>query len=167
MQLRGLVIFAAMRIQLLSMPVSKIALLVFFSLLWTSCFQYPEGPIFTMQTRDERLSGTWGVLRVTDPSGNDVTEEVDETGTPVYKSITLTVQVNRSGDRNWSVFKNNLVHSLGTYDYAEFGDELVVLFTFYQGAETYLQKFYTIRKLTSKEFIYVDDRGMEWKMGKF
>lgn len=136
-------------------------------LLLSGCFQYPEGPFFTLQTRDERLKGTWGVLRVTDAAGNDITNATDESGNPLYTNITLTVDVGRSGERNWTVFRNSLMRSLGTFQFARYGDELVVLYTFYNGAETYLQKFYIIRKLTEKEFIYIDDAGLKWEMGKY
>lgn len=135
--------------------------------LVTGCFQYPEGPFFTLQTRDERLKGTWGVLQVIDPSGADVTYATDENGNPLYTNITLTIEINRSGDRNWTIFQNSLMRSLGTYQFARYGDEIVVLYTFYNGAETYLQKFYTIRKLTEKEFIFLDQEGFRWELSKF
>ncbi|MCS6916533.1 MAG: hypothetical protein RMK52_01855 [Chitinophagales bacterium] len=150
-----------------NIPFTLYPLLLAFLLIQSSCFQYPEGPFFTLQTRDERLQGTWGVSRVTDAGGSDVTNATDEGGNPLYSNITLTVEVSRSGERNWSVFRNSLIRSLGTYQFARYGDELVILYTFYNGAETYLQKFYTIRKLTEKEFIYVDETGLKWEFRKF
>ena len=125
---------------------------------FNSCFQYPEGPIFTLETRDERLEGTWAVISVHDAGGADITSE--------FTDWTLTVEVDRSGNRTWSMFINSVLSDLGTYQFTENNDYLVVIFTVLGGFEANaIQKFYTIRKLTDKEFIYIDelDREFEWK----
>lgn len=136
---------------------TSVVLVSLFSL--SSCMQYPEGPFFTLQTRDERLDGTWLVTHVTDVSGNDVSSE--------FINYTLTVVANRSGESDWSEFQDEILVSAGTYQFADHSDYIIVLFTYLKGVETYSQKFNTIRKLTDKKFEFVDDAGYDYELEKY
>jgi len=126
---------------------------------FNGCFEYPEGPVFTLQLKDERLEGTWLVKNVTDPSGADVTAE--------HSDETLTVVVNRSGDRAWATFKNGLIQNHGTYQYGSHSDYIIIIFDVFNQQNTTFQVFYTIRKLTEKEFKYIDDQGYTYDLKKY
>jgi hypothetical protein len=134
---------------------------LFFS--FSSCFQYPEGPIFTVQTREERLAGNWFIDEVTDANGNDITSE--------YSTWTLNVEASKStSNSSFSFFKDAILYSFGTYDFAEHGDQLIIAYSEYQsenvGADI-VQKFYEIRRLTDKWFYYTDDLGNEFHWKKY
>ncbi|HYV90284.1 MAG TPA: hypothetical protein VE978_00805 [Chitinophagales bacterium] len=133
--------------------VAKI-LLPFVALIsFTGCFQYPEGPVFTVQTRDERITGSWRLTSATDPFGADVS------GDASFANVTLTALVSRSGDKSWTVFQNGNLLSLGTFLFASHGDQVIVVYTLLNNVQTYTQEFYDIRKLTDKYFYYVDQNG--------
>jgi len=138
-----------------------LASLVLTSLISLSgCFQYPEGPIFTMQTKDERFEGTWAIDEVTDANGNNVTAE--------YSTYSLFVQVNRD-NKYVSFFINNILDSYGTYSFAKYSDDLVIIYTTYGGVDVskdVIQKFYTVRRLTDKWLYFIDDAGFEWHWKK-
>lgn len=144
--------------KVLSLP----ARIFFFSMLlfsFSSCFQYPEGPFFTLQTRDERLAGNWGIDEVFDPSGNNVTSQ--------YEGQTLYVQVGRDS-KSLSYFKSGVLYSFGAFAFADHSDDFFVVYTTYQGQDVskeILQITFTIRKLTDKWFTYIDNNGYEfhWK----
>jgi hypothetical protein len=123
------------------------------------CFQYPDGPIFTLQTRSERLNGTWRLTSATDPSGNDATSE--------FQNITLTAISSRSGDNTWTIFQNGNLISLGSFLFASHGDELIVIYSLLGNAQTYTQEFYQIQKLTDKEFNYIDQNSFELHYEKY
>lgn len=141
-----------------SFPAGVMALgLLLFS--FSSCFQYPEGPIFTMMTKDERLAGNWLIDQVIDANGNDVTTQ--------YAGQTLYVQTGRDS-KSLSYFKSGVLYSFGTYAFADHSDELIVIYTQYQGQDVskeILQIFFTVRKLTDNWFTYIDNNGIEfhWK----
>jgi hypothetical protein len=141
--------------------VAKILLPLVTLLSFSGCFQYPEGPVFTMQTRDERINGAWKLTSVTDPSG------ADASGDTSFANITLTVIVSRSGDRTWSLFQDGNLKSFGTFLFAEHGDEIIVVYTVLDHLDTYTQFFYDIRKLTDKYFYYVDQNGFTFHYQKY
>ena len=141
--------------------VAKIILPVVILLSLNGCFQYPEGPVFTMQTRDERINGAWKLTSVTNPSG------LDATGDSSFANVTLTVVVNRSGDKSWSLFQNGILKSFGTFLFASHGDEIVIVYTLLDNIQTYTQVFYDIRKLTDKYFYYVDQNGYTFHYQKY
>ncbi|MBX7107166.1 MAG: hypothetical protein K1X61_00830 [Chitinophagales bacterium] len=138
------------------------AKIILFGLLlfsFSSCFQYPEGPFFTLMTKDERLAGNWDIDQVIDPNGNDVTAE--------YAGQTLYVQVNRDS-KSLSYFKDNTLYSFGTYAFADHSDDFIVIYTLYKGTDQskeIKQIFFTIRKLSDKWFTYIDNENYEfhWK----
>jgi hypothetical protein len=130
---------------------AKVLLPIIVLLSVSGCFQYPEGPVFTVQTRDERLKGTWTLTSATDANGNDVISE--------FNSTTLTAVPSRSTANTWDVFKNGTLVSHGTYLFAEHGDQIVVAYSFINNAHTVTQEIYDIRKLTDKYFYYVDNNS--------
>jgi hypothetical protein len=123
------------------------------------CFQYPEGPVFTLQTRDERLAGTWRLTSASDPSGADVSSE--------FNNITLTVIPSRSGDNSWTIFQNDSLISQGTYLFAQHGDQIVIAYSLLKGSHTPTQEFYDIRRLTDKYFYYVDNSSFTLHYQKY
>ena len=134
--------------------VAKIILPLVTLVLFAGCFQYPEGPIFTVQTRDERITGTWKLISATDPFG------MDASGDTSFKNITLTAIVSRSGDKSWTIFQNGNLISFGNFLFASHGDQIIVVYTELNNVTTnYTQEFYDIRKLTDKYFYYVDQSG--------
>ena len=133
--------------------VAKIILPLVTLISLSGCFQYPEGPVFTLQTRDERINGAWRLTSITNPAGLDIS------GDTSFTNITLTTVVSRSGDKSWAIFQNGNLLSLGTFLFAEHGDQIVVVYTLLFNAQTYTQEFYDIRKLTDKYFYYVDQNG--------
>lgn len=133
------------------------AIALIFSL--SGCFQYPEGPFFTLQTKDERIDGTWKIVHVTDASGNDVTSE--------FLNRTLTVVAGRSGEHLWSEFDNGILVSGGTYQFADRTDYIIILYTILNGIETEEQSFYTVRQLTEDKFEYIDDSGFDIELEKY
>lgn len=136
--------------------------IILFGLLlssFSSCFQYPEGPFFTLMTRDERLAGNWQIDQVIDANGNDVTSQ--------YAGQTLYVQANRDS-KSLSYFKANTLYSFGTYAFADHSDDFIVIYTQYEGQDVskeIKQIFFTIRQLSDRWFTYIDDKGIEfhWK----
>lgn len=120
--------------------------------LVTGCFQYPEGPVFTLQLRDERLNGTWLLTEFTDEAGNNLINE--------HHDETLVAEYSKSGDRKWAEYKEGSLDSEGTYLFASHGDYLIITYLYYHGdVTTGIQVFYTVRKLTDHEFKYIDDKG--------
>ena len=79
--------------------ISFLAILVMAIVSFSSCFQYPEGPIFTMQLPDERLKGSWLITGFTDANGNDMMSE--------HQNQTMVADYSHGGDRSWAEFKNN------------------------------------------------------------
>ncbi len=129
---------------------------------FSSCFQYPEGPVFTLQTRDERLSGNWFIDQVTDANGNDITAS--------YQYWTLNVVASKEGLGTFSYFNNGTLYSYGTYDFADFGDQLIIAFTEYQNENVSadaVQKFLDVLRLTDQHFYYTDDQGIEFHWEKY
>jgi hypothetical protein len=119
---------------------------------FNGCFQYPEGPDFTLQLRDERLRGTWLLTEFTDAGGNNLISE--------HQNETLTVQFSRSGDRIWSEFKDGNLVNFGSYEFTYGNDYLIVFFEILNTNQTGgVQVFYTIRRLTDKELKFIDDAG--------
>jgi hypothetical protein len=140
--------------------ISFLAILSMAIVSFSSCFQYPEGPIFTMQLPDERLKGSWLITGFTDASGNDLMSE--------HQNQTLVADYSHGGDRSWAEFKNNQLDRSGTYLFASHSDNIIVTFDFYDGSQkTPVQYFYTIRKLTDKEFKYIDDQGNTLTLRKY
>lgn len=137
----------------------KMVVLAWMFVSLSGCFQYPEGPVFTMMTKDERISGNWYITEVFDANGNDVTTQ--------YAGRTLYVQADRDS-KSLSYFKDGILYSFGTYDFADYGDELIVVYSLYEGSENkeVLQIFFTIRKLTEKKFYYIDNNGIEFHWQK-
>lgn len=141
---------------------STSASIMIFGLLlfsFSSCFQYPEGPVFTLQTKDERIAGNWLIDQVIDANGNDVTGQ--------YIGQTLYVVAGRDS-KSLSYFKSGVLYSFGTYAFADNSDDLIIIYTQYQGQDVskeILQIFFTVRKLTDKWFTYIDNKGIEfhWK----
>ncbi len=136
-----------------------IALLLF---SFSGCFQYPEGPIFTLQTRDERLSGNWFIDKVTDINGSDITA--------TYINWTLNVAQSKDGVGTFSYFMNGMLYSYGTYNFADFGDQLILAFTEYQDenvSANAIQKFLDVLRLTDQHFYYTDDQGSEFHWEKY
>ena len=41
---------------------------------FTSCSPYPEGPDFSLASKEARISGVWEIATATDTAGNDVSE---------------------------------------------------------------------------------------------
>ena len=126
----------------------------------SGCFQYPEGPIFTLETKDERFQGNWLIDQVTDPNGNDVTTQ--------FSNITLFVQVSRDS-KNLSYFKNGILDSFGTYEFADNNNDLIIIYTEYNGVDVskeVKQIFYSIRRLTDNWVYYIDDKGYEFHYRK-
>ena len=131
---------------------------------FSSCFQYPEGPIFTMMTKDERLAGNWFIDQVISKEGQDITA--------AYAGQTLYVVSGRDS-KSLSYFKINdagdlSLYSFGTYEFADNSNDLIVIYTLYQGEDktkNVLQIFFDIRKLTENWFYYIDNEGIEfhWK----
>ena len=143
-------------------PLSTLAKILFLVIVLFSvsgCFQYPEGPFFTVQTRDERLGGTWRLTSASDPNGNDVMSE--------FANTTLTVVPSRSGDNSWSIFKDGSLISHGTYLFAQHGDQIVIAYSLLNDAQTYTQEFYDIRRLTDKYFYYVDNNSFTLHYQKY
>lgn len=146
-----------------SVSTSRITLsfLLFFSFITISgCFQYPEGPWFTLQTKDERFGGYWIIDQVIDPNGADVTVD--------YANYTLLIQVTRD-TKNLTLFKDGVLNSFGAYTFAEHSDDLVIIYTQYQGVDVskeVLEKIWTIRRLTDKWLYYIDENGYEWHWKK-
>ncbi len=138
---------------------SSVILSIFILVIFSGCMQYPEGPFFTLQTRDERIDGTWLVTAASDASGADLTSE--------YLSYTLSVRASRSGDSYWAIFISGNLYSEGGYQFASHGDQLIVIYTLFENQQGYSQIFYDIRKLTDKEFIFVDPAGNELTLKKY
>ncbi len=138
---------------------AKILSLLIVLLPVSGCMQYPEGPFFTLLTRDERLEGTWAIVSVKDAAGSDITAQ--------FAEFTLTVEVNRSGDKIWSTYKAGNLNSFGTYQFADFGDELIIIYTTIDGNEAFAQVFYTIRQLTDKRLEYIDDKDFNFEWEKY
>jgi hypothetical protein len=125
----------------------------------SGCFQFPEGPFFTMQTKDERLQGNWYIDKVLDPGGNDVTAQ--------YINYTLFVQVSRDA-HNLSFFKDAVLDSYGTYEFADHGNDIIIVYSLVNGVDIskeIRQVYYSVRKLTDQSFKYIDDNLYEfdWK----
>ena len=119
---------------------------------FSGCFQYPEGPVFTLQLKDERLAGSWLLTEFTDTAGNNTTDE--------HQNEVLTVIVDRSGNRSWSQFRDGELETHATFQFADHSNYLIVEFELTDfNNQTPVQKFYDVRKLTDKEFKYVDDLG--------
>lgn len=133
---------------------------------FTGCFQYPEGPVFTLQLKDERLSGTWLLTNVTDPSGADITNILVDTiigkdtiSLYPYQNSTLTVIVDRSGNRSWAQFRDGLLQTHATFQFADHSNYLIVEYDVIVPDNVALQVFYDVLKLTDKEFKYIDEKG--------
>jgi hypothetical protein len=118
---------------------------------FSGCFQYPEGPVFTLQLKDERLSGTWLLTEYTDTAGNNTIAE--------HQNQTLTVIVDRSGNRSWAQFNNGLLQTHATFQFAAHSNYLIVEYDVIVPDNVALQVFYDVKKLTDKEFKYVDEKG--------
>ncbi|MBK9731911.1 MAG: hypothetical protein IPO83_11610 [Chitinophagaceae bacterium] len=142
-----------------SLPLRIIVVAVLL-LSFNSCMQYPEGPFFTLQTKDERLEGNWLIDKVIDANGNDVTSE--------YADQTLYVVAGRDS-KSLSYFKSGSLYSFGTYAFADNSDDFIVIYTQYHGMDVskeVLQIFFTVRKLTDTWFYYIDDNGIEFQWKK-
>lgn len=74
--------------------ISFLAILVMAIVSFSSCFQYPEGPIFTMQLPDERLKGSWLITGFTDANGNNMMSE--------HQNQTMVADYSHGGDRSWA-----------------------------------------------------------------
>lgn len=143
---------------LLNLAKILLPVIVLFSV--SGCFQYPEGPFFTLQTRDERLAGTWLLTSATDPNGNDVSSE--------FENITLTVIPSRSAENSWSIFKDGNLVSHGTYLFAQHGDQIIIAYSLLNNDDqVYIQEFYDIRRLTDKYFYYVDNNSYTLQYQKY
>jgi hypothetical protein len=128
--------------------------------LFTGCFQYPEGPVFTLQLRDERISGTWLLTGFTDDAGNNLLNE--------HQNETLVVEYSKSGDRKWAEYKDGNLVSEGTYLFAAHSDYIIITYVYLNGdVTTGVQLFYTVRRLTEKEFKYIDDKGNTLSFEKY
>jgi hypothetical protein len=134
--------------------IAKILLSFVALISFTSCFQYPEGPIFTVQTRAERLNGTWKLTSATDATGQNVL------GDTSFSNTTLTAIASRSGSDEWLVFQNGNLRSTGTFEFAQHGDDIIVIYSLLDYSDVNGdQQFYQIRKLTDKYFYYIDQNG--------
>jgi hypothetical protein len=139
--------------------------LAFIGLLLVSmsgCFQYPEGPFFTMQTRDERLSGNWAIDQVLNRDGEDITSE--------FADLTLFALMGKEDQNSISLFKSSILDSFGTYSFADHSDYLIIIYTTYNGVDVsseVVQKFLEVRRLTDKWLYYIDDEGFEWHWEKY
>lgn len=141
------------------LTISKILLPGIVLLSLSGCFQYPEGPVFTLQTRDERLAGTWLLTSATDENGYDVISE--------FQNITLTVIPSRSTENSWTFFQNDSLVSHGTYLFAEHSDLIAVTYSLFNGSHTPQQEFYDIKKLTDKYFYYTDKSSFTFHYQKY
>lgn len=137
----------------------KVLLLMVTTVSFSGCFQYPDGPFFTVQTRTERINGTWRLTSVTDENGADISSE--------FQNITLASLVDRSGNSSWSIFQDGYLISFGTFTFAEHGNELIVVYTLLNGGQTDTQEFYSIQKLTDKHFNYIDLNNAELHFDKY
>jgi len=134
---------------------------------FSGCFQYPEGPVFTLQLKDERVSGTWLLTNVTDASGADITNspvidtiiDTDTISSYPYQNSTLTVIVDRSGNRSWAQFHNGELQTHATFQFADHSNYLIVEYDVIVPNNVVLQVFYDVLKLTDKEFKYIDEKG--------
>lgn len=142
-----------------TLKTSSVIFSIFIFIIFSGCMQYPEGPFFTLQTRDERINGTWLVTAASDASGADITSE--------YPNYTISVRASRSGDSYWAFFISGNLYSEGGYQFASHGDQLIVVYTLFENVQGYSQIFYDIRKLTDKEFIFVDPAGNELTCQKY
>jgi len=129
-----------------------LSFLIYSLMTLSGCFQYPEGPVFTLQLKDERIDGTWLLTSFIDASGNDVTAE--------HENETLTAVVDRSGNRTWAEFVDGSLTNYGTFLFGDHSDYVIVTYIVLEHNQTPgIQFFYTVRKLTEKEFKYIDDQG--------
>lgn len=112
-----------------------------------SCGKYEDGPGFSLKSKKARLVGEWEVVEVEDTDLDDedlkINLEFDKDGDMKFKYTYYGYTYSEKGDWEWEDGKASIEVDLDGYSTE-----------------------WEILKLTSEEFWFEDEDGLEWKCEK-